>query len=297
MLREEGIAGYPEVAFDEPHLTRRSETVRYTWGDDQSGQTSDWIYVSMEDVSQVVFGMPSGARYRQSDDFRDAYDSDILWRLLSGEVVIADPDTGEVGRAVAGESFFFEGEMRRFVYSIGAEPARLLEFSVPSAIESVRHARRYTDSGVVRLAQDEFLGRWPHALREQQESSRIHVLRPEHKLWRLSDREIPVGVLVSTPRLTAGEIRLRPGEVTETLSHSGPSTVFVQSGLLSVQLPSLGRWLEGAAWDGAYLPPRTEHRFHNPGSASTTLLFQVVGPYVKSFSTGAPASGDGSPSG
>ena len=290
MLDEE-IAGYPEVAFDEPHLTSYSETVRYTWGDDQSGQTSDWIYVSTEDVSQVVFGMPSGACYRQSDDFKDAYDSDILWRLLSGEVVVADPDTGEVGRAVAGESFFFQGEMRRFLYSTGAEPARLLEFSVPSAIASVRHAREHTDSGVVRLAQDEFLGRWPYALREQREASRIQVLRPEQMLWRLSQKEILVGVLVSTPRLTAGEIRLRPGEVTETLGHSGPSTVFVESGLLSVQLPSIGRWLEAAAWDGAYLPPRTEYRFHNPGSASTTLLFQVVGPYFDSSYTGLPASG------
>jgi quercetin dioxygenase-like cupin family protein len=272
---------YPELIFDGPHVTRYDDALRFAWGDDESGQTLDWIHVSTEEIAQMVFDMPSGSHYGQSDEWKDVYDSDLVWRVLSGSVVILDPDTGEVGRAFAGESFWFQGEMRRYAYSVGAELARVIEFAVPTAIWCERHARQQSRTAHPKFSQDEFLHGWPARMEEQRAASRIRVLRSEDLFWRLDGREnvTLIGLLVSTQRLTVGESRLLPGQRTDEVTHQSPMTMFVQEGSLRVQLPTTGEWLEANAQDGVYLPANTPHWLINADNAPATALFQVVGEY------------------
>ena len=272
---------YAELAFDGPHVTRYDEALRFTWGDDESGQTLDWIHVSTEEIAQMGFDMPSGSYYGQSDDWKDVYDSDIVWRVLAGDVAILDVDTGEVGRASAGQSFFFQGEMRRYVYSVGPELARVLEFAVPPAIWCERHAESQSRTSHPRFAQDEFLRSWPTGMTEQRAKSRVRVLGQQDLLWRLDGRKNPtlIGLIVSTERLTAGETRLLPGQRTDRVVHPGPMTLYVEKGSVGVQLPDSAQWFEAHARDGIYLPANTPHSLINPHAEATQVLFHVVGSY------------------
>jgi quercetin dioxygenase-like cupin family protein len=269
---------YPALTFDRPTLVRYGATLKHVWGDDISGQTTDWVYISTEEVSQIVFGMPVGGHFGHSEDFKDVYDSDIIWRVLSGVLVVVNPETGEVHRAAAGEALFFHGDIWHYGYSYGREPVRVLEFSAPSAIQSVRHAVKKPPIANPRYAQDELLGRWPEGREEAESRSTVLVLREEDVHWRMEGERthVLVGHLVSTRYLTVGEVHLLPGQQSDVYAHDGIKTLYVLEGRLNVQLPEEESWIEADAADGVYLPAGVSHRFLNFTTEPTRALFQIV---------------------
>jgi quercetin dioxygenase-like cupin family protein len=269
---------YPAHGFEKPTLVPYEATMKHVWGDDVSGQTTDWIYISTEEVSQIVFGMPVGGHFGHSDDFKDVYDSDIIWRVLSGVLVVVNPETGEVHRASTDESLFFHGDIWHYGYSYGSEPVRVLEFSAPSAIQSVRHAVKKPPIENPRYTQDELLGRWPEARQEAESASTVRILREDDVLWRLEGerKHVLVGHLISTPYLTVGELHLLPGQQSDVFTHAGIKTLYVLDGRLNVQLPSEESWIETDVADGVYLPAETPHRFLNFTTDPVRALFQIV---------------------
>src|SRR4028118_1854640 len=80
---------------------------RYLWGDPEAGEVADWIYVSSDKIHQLVFGLPPGGVFRHSDAYRTIFAADLLYYVLAGTMVIANPATGEVLRLGQGEAAFF----------------------------------------------------------------------------------------------------------------------------------------------------------------------------------------------
>jgi quercetin dioxygenase-like cupin family protein len=269
---------YPALTFDRPTRIPYEATLKHVWGDDVSGQTTDWVYVSTEEVSQIVFGMPVGGHFGHSDEFKDVYDSDIIWRVLSGVLVVLNPETGEVHRAGAGEALFFHGDIWHYGYSYGTEPVRVIEFSAPSAIQAVRHAVKKPPIANPKYAQNEYLGRWPAAQEEERAHASVRLLTDHEILWRFegSRKHVLVGHLISTKYLTVGEIRLLPGQQSDVFVHHGIKTLYVLDGRLNVQLPDEESWIEANAADGVYLPAGTPHRLLNFTTDPVSLLFQIV---------------------
>lgn len=269
---------YPSLTFDRPTRITREQTTKHVWGDDVSGQTTDWIYVSTEEASQIVFGMPVGGRFGQSDDFKDVYDSDILWRVLDGELVVLNPETGEVHRARAGESLFFHGDLWHYGYSYGDVPVRVMEFSAPSAIQAVRYAVQKPPLENPRFAQDEYLGRWPEAADEAHAKSSVRLITRDDIIWRFEGEKnhILVGHAISTKFLTAGEVRLLPAQLSDELVHDEIKTLYVLEGTVNVQLPAEESWIKAGPEDGVYLPPGTPHRFLNFTTSPAEFIFQLV---------------------
>ena len=123
----------PRPAFDGPALIRRADVTRHVWGDPAAGEVYDWIYASTEQVHMLVFGLPPGGGFRHSEDFRTIFAADELLHVLQGTLVIADPETGEVQRAAAGESVFFRRDTWHHAFALGPEPLRVLELFAPAA--------------------------------------------------------------------------------------------------------------------------------------------------------------------
>jgi quercetin dioxygenase-like cupin family protein len=234
--------------------------------------------VSTEDVSQIVFGMPVGGHFGHSDDFKDVYESDILWRVLAGTLVVVNPETGEVHRARTGESLFFHGDIWHYGYSYGPEPVRVLEFSAPSAIQAVRYAVKKAPIANPRYAQEELVGRWPEARREMESRSTVSVFGECDVLWRMegTNRHVLVGHLISTRYLTVGEVHLLPAQQSDVVVHDGIKTFYVLEGILNVQLPEQESWIEANQADGVYLPAGTPHRLLNFTTRPVKALFQIV---------------------
>jgi mannose-6-phosphate isomerase-like protein (cupin superfamily) len=150
----------PRPSFDHATALRGAEVTRHVWGDAESGEVLDWIYVSSGLIHQIVFGVPVGSSFRHSDAFRTIFAADEVLHVLCGAMVLANPATGEAHRVDSGESAFFRRDTWHHAHSVGTEPLRVLEiFAPPPATGSSGSYARTKDLLTdVRLGDDELLG-------------------------------------------------------------------------------------------------------------------------------------------
>jgi quercetin dioxygenase-like cupin family protein len=272
-------ASSPRPTFDGPALIRRADVTRHVWGDPAAGEVYDWIYASTDKVHMLVFGLAPGGGFRHSEDFRTIFAADELLHVLEGVLVIADPETGEVQRAGAGESVFFRRDTWHHAFALGPEPLRVLELFAPppaaGASSAYARAQPYLEDS--RYADDTLLGHWPAAPREP----RLRVLRAADVLWR-RDLGVLCGVLVSTEHLTVAALELGPGEVAALHAHGGDEVVMALAGTLWVRA-----WFAGAVHvfelepeDACYLPAGSRHEYRNAGGAAARAICAIAPRYL-----------------
>jgi quercetin dioxygenase-like cupin family protein len=270
----------PRPVFDGPALIRRTDVTRHVWGDPAAGEVYDWIYASTERVHMLVFGLAPGTGFRHSEDFRTIFAADELLHVLEGVLVIADPETGEVQRATAGESVFFRRDTWHHAFALGPEPLRVLELFAPppAAGASSAYARAQPYLETARYADDALLGQWPP---DRPREPRLRVLRPDDVLYR-RDLGVLCGVLVSTEHLTAATLELGPGEVAAPHVHGGDEVLMALEGALWVRAWHAGgvHVFELGPEDVCYLPAGSTHEYRNPGGATARAICGIAPHYL-----------------
>jgi quercetin dioxygenase-like cupin family protein len=266
----------PRPTFDGPALIRRADVTRHVWGDPEAGEVYDWIYASTERVHMLVFGLSPGAGFRHSEAFRTIFAADEVLHVLQGVLVIADPETGEVQRAAAGESVFFRRDTWHHAFALGPEPLRVLELFAPppAAGASSAYARAQPYLEQSRYADDAQLGHWPPA---SPPPARLRVLRPADVLWR-RDLGVLCGVLASTEHLTVATLEIGPGETAAQHAHGGDEVLMALDGSLWVRA-----WHDDAVHvfeleseDVCYLPAGARHEYRNAGGATARAICGVA---------------------
>jgi quercetin dioxygenase-like cupin family protein len=275
----------PRPTFDGPTAIPYGSVTRHLWGDDEAGEVADWIYVSSERIHQLVYGLPPGGAFRHSPAHRTLFAADVVYYVLSGVLVIANPATGEVQRLEPGEAAFFRRDTWHHAFNQSTEPLRVLEFFAPPPSQgtSGAYARTQPYLETARYGSDGWLGRWPQAAAEEAAGRTIHPIRAGDVLWRLEGERHPllVGLLVSTEHLTVGRMDLLPGQQSDAECHGGDESLYVLSGTVYVRPfgESGPGWLELAAGDGCYLPAGTRHQYYNIDGDSASLMFGVAPSY------------------
>ncbi|MGH2388247.1 MAG: cupin domain-containing protein [Chloroflexota bacterium] len=284
-MSAQGYTPSPRPTFAGPAHIPYAAATRHLWGDAESGEVADWIYVSSEKIHQLVFGLPPGGAFRHSEAYRTIFGADELLRVLGGEMVIANPESGEVHRVRAGESVVFGPDTWHHAFSYGTEPLRVLELFAPPPSQgtSGAYARAKPYLHTSRYTQDQWLGRWPAAREEARRADSIHVVRDDI-LWRLEGREhqVLVGLLLATTQLTAGIVRLLPGRQSEVRTHGGDLSLYTPAGGLHVRLPEHEgqRWFELQAGDGFYIPEGVSYQYYNVMDRPVEALFGVAPHYL-----------------
>lgn len=279
------MSGSPRPSFDQPTHIPYEAATRHVWGDADSGRVSDWIYVSSEKVHQLVFSLPPGGCFRHSNDHRTIFAADELYYVLSGTLVAANPQTGEVHLVNRGEAVFFRRDTWHHGFSYSSEPLRVLEFFAPPPSQgtSSAYAKTLPDLAHPIYKQDEWMGKWPMAAAEAARSQTMTVLREADILWRMEGqkRQVLTGILASTEHLTAGKILLLPGQETEMEIHGGDESLYLLEGKLSlsIEAPSTSPWYELKPGDGFYLPQGTPHRYLNLSDKPASVIFCVAPDY------------------
>ena len=267
--------GSPRPTFDGPAAIPSSAAVRYLWGDDVSGEVSDWIYASTDLIHMLVWALPSGGKCLHSDTHRTVFGADVTYFVLGGTLVLANPETGEVRVAEAGEFVLFRRDTWHHIFSHGLDQLRVLEFFAPPP--STGTSRKYAQTRPlleeVRHANEELLGQWPPVEPEPT----LHLRTASDTLWR-RDGDALVGITVSTEHLTVGTLSLLPGYHSDTREHGGDETLYVLDGVLNVRTWSDGSegWHELHPGDGFYCPAGTPHRYSNVGGGIVKAAFGVA---------------------
>ncbi len=280
-----------DVAPMGPGPVHRKNVILKLWGDEVAGQVNDWIYVMGQRLVQMVFSIAPGGRFTQSDQWKPIYGADELYYVVKGTLVLANPETGEVVRAEEGEALHFHPDTWHHGFNNGPGELQVLEFFAPAppqetvaeAGDGYGHARpplrhpTYERNAVV--------GNWPPGGSEPAGRRTIHKADASKTLWRLEgeQRRILVGIMLSTPGLTAGRIELLPGQFSDVRTHAGDLALFVEHGRLNVLLPDedgSARWSELHAEDGFYAPAGTPHRYFNETDEPVRCLFAVAPAYL-----------------
>ena len=267
-----GYKPSPRPSFETPTVIRAADAVRHTWGDEAAGFVEDWIYVSSQQIHVIVFGLEPGGAFRHSDSFRTVFAADELLHVLQGTLVLANPETGEVVRAEPGESIFFRRDTWHHGFSYGDEPLRVLELFAPPPATGTSGAyartRPYLDESV--YAVEGVVGNL--AGTRPQEGS-LRMLRREDSVWRL-DRDVLVGLLISTEHLTAGTLTVPAGQTSLEESHDGEELVYVTRGELEVEAAGVGATL--GPGDAFFVPSATAHRYGATSAGVAEAVFGVA---------------------
>lgn len=275
----------PRPTFDRPTAIRYEELTRHVWGDAGSGEVMDWIYVSSAKIHQLLFGLAPGRSFRHSDQFRTVFAADEVLYVLSGMLVLANPVTGEVHPAEAGEAVFFRRDTWHHAISYGEDELRVLELFAPppAAGTSGSYAQTRENLVDVTYTDDGALQRWPMDSETIRSAQTMRVVRRNDRLWRLEGHDDPVlvGILASTEHLTVATMDLRPSQRSSIQRHAGDKSGYVLDGTIGIRFGAdAGReWLEVAPRDGFYIPEGVPHRFYNLSSATARMIFGVAPRY------------------
>jgi quercetin dioxygenase-like cupin family protein len=280
-----GYKPSPRPSFTEPtHIPYRGVT-RHLWGDDEAGEVADWIYVSSDHIHQIVFGMRLGGNFTHSNEFRTIFGADEVLYVLSGEMLLANPETGEVHRVPKGRAAFFRKDTWHHAYCIGDEEVRVLEFFAPPPSQgtSGAYARTKQNLTTPRYVQDDILGRWPMERAAIEANDTIAVLDDDDLRWRYegADHLTLTGLYCATDHLTVGKIVLRPGQRTDAHLHGGQEALYVTRGTVHIATTEGDdlRWFELEPRDGFFVPEGVSHAYYNMSAEPVELLFAVAPRY------------------
>jgi len=270
----------PRPTFEKPaHITRQC-AASHVWGDPESGEVADWIYVSSQYIHALVFGLQPHGSFRHSPQHRTVFGADELLYVLEGVMALSNPETGEVCRVEAGESVFFRRDTWHHAFAHGEGPLSVLELFAPppSTGSSGAYARTrpYLDDS--RYANDELLGQLAPA------SSDLRTLRRldfRDIVWR-RDLGILVGLYASTEHLTVGVLEIDPGQGAAVHAHGGDEIIYVTEGKLIVRA-----WqsedvfvFEVGPEEACYVPIDCRHEYRNFGGTTARAIFGVAPTYL-----------------
>ncbi len=260
------------------------------WGDPVSGQVNDWIFHLGERICHLVFSMPPGNRFTQSDAWRPIYGADEVYYVLGGNLALANPQTGEVVRAGPGEAIRFHPNTWHHGFSLGPGELRILEFFAPAlpglTVQEAAdgYGMSQPDVGPVRYVRDDLLERWPAGAAGASAAATLHRVRPGDILWRMEGHRehVLAGIFLSTPHLTVASIDLLPGRSSDIRQHGGDLALYLLAGRLNVLLPDATpvKWFELAPGDGFFAPAGTRHRYVNMASTPVRMLTGVAPAYL-----------------
>jgi quercetin dioxygenase-like cupin family protein len=276
-----GYAPSPRPTYTVPTAIPRDRAVRYVWGDDESGHVADWIYASTSAIHCLVFGLPAGGAFTHSRDFRTVFGADEVLHVLSGTMMIANPETGEIQRVEQGQQAFFRRDTWHHAFAHGVEPLRVLEVFAPPPVTgaSGAYARTRPFLEQSRYADDTVLGSLgPSRPRGQ---CTVAVVTERDLTWRL-DLGVPTGLVASTEHLTVHTLEVTPGATSAVHAHDGEELLFVTSGTLWIRA-----WYGGEvhafeldAHDACFLPMNCEHEYRNVDASVATALVGVAPAYA-----------------
>jgi mannose-6-phosphate isomerase-like protein (cupin superfamily) len=277
----------PRPTYDRPTALRYAQVASHLWGDTIAGQVADWIYVSSSEIHQIVWGLAPGGAFRHSDEFRTIFGADLVYYVLSGTMVIANPETGEVHRVQPGEAAFFRKDTWHHAFNYSKDALRVLEFFAPPPSQgtSGAYARTKPLLPVSKYGIDAALGHWPMERAAIERNFTISVVRDSDLLWRYEGQQdqVLVGLLCSTECLTVGKLCLLPGQKTDVLRHQGDKSLYVVEGVLHTlcsELSETPKWFELQPQDGFYAPAGTAHQFYNMSDKPVQVVFGVAPGYL-----------------
>jgi len=271
----------PRPSYEGPTVIRYGDAARHLWGDDEAGRVADWIYLSNLNLHAIVFALPPDGAFTHSESYRTIFGADEVMVVLEGEFVLANPETGEVQRAIRGEGIFFRKDTWHHGFNMGQSQVRVLEYFAPppstGASGEYARTRPYLAKEMWHYgAFDEMPGRPDGSRGGPVRRTLMKVGEGGLQLELLgADQKAIAGYFASTEHLRVGRLELNPGTHIGRQNHVGDELVYVDEGSLFVVLPDNPKHqrFELGPRDGMYIPAGVNHEYQNLSAERVYALF------------------------
>ena len=264
----------PKPNFHEPTHIRYKNMETYMWGDDEAGKVRDWIYVSNESLHQIIFGIEPGGNFKHSDQYRTIFGADELLYVLSGVLIINNPETGETHKVLPGESVFFQKDTWHHAFNYSDEYLQVLEFFSPPPITgtSGAYAKEKKLLTNLKYKRDNIL--FPSEQFKNENSFKI--LRKNEYIWSLegANQETLVATLVKTKNLDVKIINLKSLQESNVFNLKKNTSYLSLNDNLEVIIDNDKQFLLSKK-DGMYLPKNCSFKIKNLNNYDSNIIFCI----------------------
>tara|TARA_B100002051_G_scaffold262338_1_gene284841 strand:+ start:1 stop:834 length:834 start_codon:yes stop_codon:yes gene_type:complete len=264
----------PKPNFFEPTHIVYNQIETYMWGDEEAGKVKDWIYISNESLHQIIFGLEPGNNFKHSDQYRTIFGADELLYVLSGVLIINNPETGETHKILPGESVFFQKDTWHHAFNYSEEYLQVLEFFSPPPITgtSGAYAREKKLLKNIKYKRDKYL--YPSETFKNENSFKI--IRTNDYIWSLEGdkQETLIGTIVKTQNLDVKIINLKPLQETNIFNFKKNTSYLSLSNNLEIFFDDKKKFLLSEK-DGLYLPSNYSFKIKNLNNFDANIIFCI----------------------
>lgn len=241
----------PRIAYSEPTLIRAGSATPYRWGDPDSGFVEDEVLISSTALHSIIFTLPPGGRFVHSRENPTIFRADVVYVVLSGRLLLADPEHGQLTQAGPGDALFFRRDTWHDGFNRGAEPVRVLELFAPTpavgASSAYAKAQPYLEHAS--YGDDAAIGHWPESASLAEQARRIHLVTLAQRSLRL-EGDVLWAIIASTEHLHAASGELFRGGAGPRRRYGGDAILHVTSGRVLATTDRDGSEIEHSAEEG-----------------------------------------------
>ena len=261
----------PKPNYDKPTHIEYKKIKTHLWGDEISGKVKDWIYVSNLSLHQIIFGIEPKKSFKHSNEYRTIFGADILLYVLSGVLIINNPENGETQKAETGEAVFFRKDVWHHAFNYSEEYLQVLEYFSPPPLTGTSGAyakeKKFLNTPVYK--KNDLVN--PFSNNEKQNSFKI--IKKDNLVWSLQgdNQEVLIGNFVKTEHLNVQMIKLLPNQKTPFMKFDQNTSFLSLNDNLLVNIDNNTFNLNKK--DGLYLPNNTNFFIENKNNFISELIF------------------------
>ena len=262
----------PKPDFTKPtHIDYKSMET-YLWGDSVSGNVKDWIYVSNKSLHQIIFGIEPGKSFKHSNEYRTIFGADELLYVLSGIMVINNPETGETQRVTKGDSVFFEKDTWHHAFNYSNDYLQVLEFFSPPPITGT--SGLYAKNKKLLETSTYERKNYFFPSKEFISSKSFKIIKKDNYIWSLDGpkQEVLIGTIIKTKNLVVKNIKLFPNKTTHSLKFDKCTSFLSLDSKIKVTIND-GEVFNLNEKDGLYIPSNIDFKLTNLNNFEGNLIF------------------------
>lgn len=262
----------PKPDFISPTHIKYDLIETHMWGDNITGKVKDWIYVSNKSLHQIIFGIEARGNFKHSDQYRTIFGADELMYVLSGVMIISNPETGEIQKINKGESVFFRKDTWHHAFNYSDEYLQVLEFFSPPPITGT--------SGVYakqkKLLENSIYKRKNYNLANDfRNQNTFKIIKKDDLVWSLEGpkQEILIGTFVNTEFLKVHIVKLLANQQTHNLKFLQNTTYLSLNNNIKVKIIETNEEYILSEKDGMYLPDNTNFIIKNMNAYESSIIY------------------------
>ena len=262
----------PKPDFDKPTHIKYDLIEPYMWGDEKTGKVKDWIYVSNLSLHQIIFGLEPKGNFKHSDQYRTIFGADEFLYVLSGVLIINNPENGETHKVNAGESVFFRKDTWHHGFNYSDDYLQVLEFFSPPPLTGnsglYAKEKKLLEKSIYKRQDISFHNN------DFKNENTFKIIKKDNLVWSLEgpNQEVLIGNYVKTEFLNVKLITLLPFQKTHVFEFDNNTSYLSLNDNIKVSINNNNQECKLNKKDGLYIPANNTFTLENKNDFNVEII-------------------------